>query len=80
MTKVNNLFCGLHYLIGLVETAEATVKLWSSHHIFHRERTKGTKEFCEADEGLEGMEQVRWSMWWEAWLGGDLWMKVSEEK
>ena len=78
MTKVNNLFCGLHYLIGLAETAEATVKLWSSH-ISQGENGRD-KEFCEADEGVEEMEQVRWSTWWEAWLGGDLWTKVSQEK
>ena len=28
---------------------------------FHRERTKGTNKFCEADEGEKGMVKVRGS-------------------
>ena len=27
---MNNFFCGLHYLVGLADTAEATLKLWES--------------------------------------------------
>ena len=30
MTRMNNFFCGLHYLVGLADTAEATLKLWES--------------------------------------------------
>ena len=31
MTRVKNVFCDLLYLIGLAETAEATVKLWEQN-------------------------------------------------
>ena len=29
-TKWNNFFCGLHYLVGLADSAEATLKIWES--------------------------------------------------
>ena len=28
--RMNNFFCGLHFLVGLAETAEATVKQWEA--------------------------------------------------
>ena len=27
---MNNFFCGLHFLVGLADAAEATVKLWEA--------------------------------------------------
>ena len=30
MTRMNNFFCGLHFLIALGDAAEATLKLWES--------------------------------------------------
>ena len=42
--------------------------------------TDGTNEFCEADEQEKEMVGVRISKLQEAWLGGDLWMKISEGK
>lgn len=29
-TRVNNLYCGLHFVVDLAETAEATLKVWES--------------------------------------------------
>lgn len=30
LTRMNNFFCGLHFLVGLADTAEETVKLWEA--------------------------------------------------
>ena len=30
LTRMNNFFCGLHFIVGLAEAAEETVKLWES--------------------------------------------------
>lgn len=30
LTRMNNYFCGLHFLVGLADAAEETVKLWES--------------------------------------------------
>lgn len=30
MTRMNNFYCGLHYLVGLADAAEATIKIWKS--------------------------------------------------
>ena len=30
LTRMNNFFCGLHFLVGLVDCAEATLKLWEA--------------------------------------------------
>ena len=32
LTRMNNFFCGLHFLVGLADTAEETVKLWEAHY------------------------------------------------
>ena len=29
-TRMNNFFCGLHFVVGLADSAEATLKLWES--------------------------------------------------
>jgi len=31
LTHMNNFFCGLHFLVGLADTAEEVVKLWEAH-------------------------------------------------
>ena len=31
LTRMNNFFCGLHYLVGLADTAEESLKLWEAH-------------------------------------------------
>ncbi len=28
IVRMNNFFCSLHYLVGLADSAEATLKLW----------------------------------------------------
>ena len=30
LTRMNNFFCGLHYIVGLAECAEATLKVWEA--------------------------------------------------
>ena len=30
MIRMNNFFCGLHFLVALADAAEATLKLWES--------------------------------------------------
>ena len=30
LTRMNNFFCGLHYLVALADAAEATLKVWES--------------------------------------------------
>jgi E1A/CREB-binding protein len=32
LTRMNNFFCGLHFIVGLAECAEATLKLWEETH------------------------------------------------
>ncbi len=31
MTRMNNFFCGLHYIVGLADCAEETLKLWEAN-------------------------------------------------
>ena len=40
MVEVNQFFCGLHYLVGLVDQAEACLKIWES--IIHKDRKVGS--------------------------------------
>ena len=30
LTRMNNFFCGLHFLVGLADAAEATLNIWES--------------------------------------------------
>ena len=32
-TRVNNFFCGLHFIVGLADTAAETIKKWESFHM-----------------------------------------------
>ena len=32
LTRMNNFFCGLHFIVGLADTAEEVLKLWESEH------------------------------------------------
>lgn len=32
LTRMNNFFCGLHFLVGLADCAENTLKLWETSH------------------------------------------------
>ena len=31
MTRMNNFFCGLHFVVGLADSADATLKVWEAH-------------------------------------------------
>ena len=35
LTRMNNFFCGLHFLVGLADCAEATLKLWEETYELH---------------------------------------------
>ena len=41
MTRMNNFFCGLHFLVALADAAEATLKLWESVNL-DDQRTNAT--------------------------------------
>ena len=32
VTRMNNFFCGLHFLVGLADSAEETLKVWEATH------------------------------------------------
>ena len=32
LIQMNNFFCGLHFMVGLADCAEATMKLWEETH------------------------------------------------
>ena len=40
MVEVNQFFCGLHYLAGLANQAEACLKIWES--IIHKDQRVGS--------------------------------------
>ena len=40
MVEVNQFFCGLHYLVGLDDQAEACLKIWES--IIHKDKKVGS--------------------------------------
>ena len=40
MVEVNQFFCGLHYLVGLADQAEACLKIWES--IIHKDKKVGS--------------------------------------
>ena len=40
IVEVNQFFCGLHYLVGLFDQAEACLKIWES--IIHKDRKVGS--------------------------------------
>lgn len=32
VTRMNNFFCGLHYIVGLADCAEETIRVWEAHN------------------------------------------------
>ena len=44
LTRMNNFFCGLHFVVGLAERAEATLKLWEeTHELLASNKSSGTQ-------------------------------------
>lgn len=43
ITRMNNFFCGLHFMVGLADCAEATVKLWEESHELQVNKYSGTQ-------------------------------------
>lgn len=42
MTRMNNFFCGLHYLVGLAECTDETIKLWEANSSSEEEQSTGS--------------------------------------
>ena len=43
LTRVNNFFCGLHYIVGLADCAEEALKAWEDDNIAQEASGSGTK-------------------------------------
>ena len=45
LTRMNNFFCGLHFMVGLADCADATLKLWEQTHELPRgNKSSGTQQ------------------------------------
>lgn len=42
MTRMNNFFCGLHFLVGLAECTEETIKIWEASALENAESSQST--------------------------------------
>ena len=56
MVEVNQFFCGLHYLVGLVDQAEACLKIWES--IIHKDRKVGSIAHRGYSNGESGVTRL----------------------
>ena len=56
MVEVNKLFCGLHYLVGLADQAEACLKIWES--IIHKDRKVGSIAHGGYSNGESGVTRL----------------------
>ena len=56
LVEVNQFFCGLHYLVGLVDRAEACLKIWES--IIHKDRKVGSIAHGGYSNGESGMTRL----------------------
>ena len=73
MTRMNNFFCGLHFLVALADAAEATLKLWESVDLDDHKTnvTSGTQRLirtaCKAFNH-RGSEQAGCSAYFRSYL------------
>ena len=73
MTRMNNFFCGLHFLVALADTAEAILKLWESVDLDDHKTnaTSGTQRLirtaCKAFNH-RGSEQAGCSAYFRSFL------------
>ena len=56
MVEVNQFFCGLHYLVGLADQAEACLKIWES--IIHKDRKVGSIAHGGYSNGESGVTRL----------------------
>ena len=76
MIRMNNFFCGLHFLVPLADAAEATLKLWESVDLDDHKTnaSSGTQRLirtaCKAFN-YRGSEQARCSAYFRSYLRGN---------
>lgn len=73
-TRMNNFYCALHFVVGLAETAEATLKVWeSTFDLMHTGNSSGTQRLvrtvCKAFH-RRGSEQAGCSVDFRTYLRG----------
>ena len=56
MVEINQFFCGLHYLVGLADQAEACLKMWES--IIHEGRKVGSIAHGGYSNGESGVTRL----------------------
>ena len=56
VVEVNQFFCGLHYLVGLANQAEACLKIWES--IIHKDRKVGSIAHGGYSNGDSGVTRL----------------------
>ena len=56
VVDVNQFFCGLHYLVGLANQAEACLKIWES--IIHKDRKVGSIAHGGYSNGDSGVTRL----------------------
>ena len=75
MIRMNNFFCGLHFLVALPDAAEATLKLWESVDLDDHKTnaTSGTQRLirtaCKAFN-YRGSEQAGYSAYFRSYFRG----------
>ena len=47
LTRVNNFFCGLHYIVGLADCAEEALKAWENDNIPQEASGSGTQRLVK---------------------------------
>ena len=72
LTRMNNFFCGLHFLVGLADCAEATLKLWEAMYDLPASgKSSGTRRLirtaCKAFHA-RGSQQAGCSTQFQAYL------------
>lgn len=71
LTRINNFFCGLHFLVGLADCAEAAIRLWEETHDLVSGKFSGTQRLirtaCKAFHA-RGSQQAGCSHHFRAFL------------
>lgn len=71
VTRMNNFFCGLHFLVGLTESAEETLKLWEETHseeVVKSRKCSGTQTLIRTAFHHRGSEQAGCSTHFKTYL------------
>ena len=71
VTRMNNFFCGLHFVVGLADSAEAILKLWEESHGLSSSKSSGTQRLlhtaCKSFH-VRGSQQAGCSSSFRAYL------------